>query len=227
MVKEEENVDEYIDALVNSILERDIVQRFRIRYVEAFKSLAQHLMNNAPCEIVYKTLQEQFQFKTDHTVENYVGYLQQAYMLMRVHKYSTKSYTRVRNTKCYTVDVALLNARKDAFSGENLGWRLETLAYIELKRRYGIGYDVYYYADRSYETDFVVCHRNTAVMVVQVSYDISHPKTRTRELNGLVRGAKAVGCTELLLLTAYHEEEVQINGYTVHIVPCYKWMNNQ
>ena len=37
--------------------------------------------------------------------------------------------------KAYAIDVAFMNKRENAFAGENLGWRLETVVYLELRRR--------------------------------------------------------------------------------------------
>ncbi|MBO5297568.1 MAG: ATP-binding protein, partial [Candidatus Homeothermus sp.] len=48
IISGEETAEEYIDTLVSNILERDIVQRFKVRYKDAFKSLSNHLLNNAP-----------------------------------------------------------------------------------------------------------------------------------------------------------------------------------
>ena len=70
IISGEETAEEYIDTLVSNILERDIVQRFKVRYKDAFKSLSHHLMNNAPCEVIYTALQKTFNFKNDKTVEN-------------------------------------------------------------------------------------------------------------------------------------------------------------
>ncbi len=225
IVAEEENPDEYVDGLVSNILDRDIIQRFKVRYKDAFRKLANHLMNNSPCEVVHTTLQKEFNFKTDHTVENYVGYLYQAYLLLQLKKYSPKSSVRIRNSKCYTVDVALLNARKDAFAGESLGWRLETIVFIELHRRYSGAYDIYYFSDGSSEADFVVCHRSTVIEVIQVSYNIDNQKTYNREINGLIKASKVTGCNNLKLITAYDENVVGINGKTIEILPCYKWLS--
>ena len=44
IISGEETAEEYIDTLVSNILERDIVQRFKVRYKDAFKSLSHHLM---------------------------------------------------------------------------------------------------------------------------------------------------------------------------------------
>ncbi len=226
IVAEEENPDEYIDSLVSNILNRDIIQRFKVRYKDAFCNLANHLMNNSPCEVVHTALQKQFNFKTDHTVENYVGYLYQAYLLLQLKKYSPKSSIRIRNSKCYTVDVALLNARRDAFAGENLGWRLETIVLLELHRRYSGAYDIYYFTDGSCEADFVVCHRSIVVEIIQVSYSISNSKTYNREINGLMKASKSTGCDKLKLITAYDEAVIELEGKTIDIIPCYKWLTN-
>ena len=124
IISGEEIADEYVDTLVSNILERDIVQRFKVRYKDTFKSLSNHLMNNAPCEVIYSALQKIFNFKNDKTVENYVSYLYQAYLLKQLRKYSPKSSERIRNAKCYPIDVSLMNARKDAFAKRQFG--LET-----------------------------------------------------------------------------------------------------
>ena len=224
IISGEETAEEYIDTLVSNILERDIVQRFKVRYRDAFKSLSNHLMNNAPCEVVYAALQKIFNFKNDKTVENYVGYLYQAYLLKQLRKYSPKSSERIRNAKCYPIDVSLMNARKDGFAKDNLGWRLESLVYLTLCRRYGTGYDIYYHKTESYEVDFVVCHRATVVELVQVSYDISSEKTFTRETSALVKAGASLRCDKLTLVTAYEERELDISENTISVVPAYKWL---
>jgi predicted AAA+ superfamily ATPase len=169
-------------------------------------------------------LQKDFDIKNDHTVENYVSYLYQAYLLMQVKKYSHKSNERIRNAKCYTVDVALMNARKEALAGENLGWRLETIVYLELKRRYSTGYDIYYLKENSFEADFVICKRSTVLEVIQVSYDIENAKTYKREMNGLLQTSKLTSCDKLKLITAYTDKQIEEQGKHIEIISCYKWL---
>ncbi|MBD5242452.1 MAG: ATP-binding protein [Barnesiella sp.] len=224
IISGEEIADEYVDTLVSNILERDIVQRFKVRYKDAFKSLSNHLMNNAPCEIVYAALQKIFNFKNDKTVENYVSYLYQAYLLKQLRKYSPKSSERIRNAKCYPIDVSLMNARKDAFAKDNLGWRLESLIYLALCRKYGSGYDIYYHKTDSFEVDFVVCHRATVIELVQVSYDISSEKTLNRETSALVKAGISLKCDKLTLVTAYEERELEVDGHNINVSAAYKWL---
>lgn len=219
------NHRDYIDGLVNNILKRDIEQRFRVVHTTAFEEMSQHLLNIAPAVVVEKVLQETFGFKSQHTAKNYLSYLKQAYLLVGLHKYSPKSRQRIVDEKVYPIDVALMNKRADAFAGDNLGWRLETIVYMELLRKYkrhGLG--IYYFRNRYGECDFVVCEDRKAVLAVQVSYDISSEKTRKREIAGLLLAARHTGCENLLLLTDHNDEDVTHDGYTIAIRPVFDYV---
>ena len=216
---------EYVNTLVDNVLKRDIEQRFKITYKAAFEQMAQHLLNVSPVIIVDKILQETFGFKSEHTSKNYVNYLREAFLLIGLRKYSSKSRQRIVGEKVYPVDVALMNQRSDAFAGENLGWRLETVVYIELLRRCRRkGLDIYYYSERYGECDFVVCQGNHAIEAVQVSYDILNAKTRKREIAGLLLAAKKTGCRKLLLVTDHQYEDIEEGGYKIHVRPVYEYL---
>ena len=214
----------YVSTLVDNILKRDIEQRYKISYKAAFEQLAHHLLNVAPTVVVVKDLAKLFSIKSENTVKNYVKYLKEAYMLIGIQKYSQKSRQRVVQEKCYTVDVAMMDKRENAFAGEKLGHRLETIVAIHLKRRCKMeDLDVYYLNDRSGECDFVVCKGNQVVQAIQVSYDISTEKTRKREVGGLLLAARQTGCDNLLLLTDHESEEFDISGHHIKIQPVYEW----
>ena len=214
----------YISDLVDNIFKRDIEQRYQISYKEAFEQMSQHLLNIAPAQIVVSGLADTFHIKSEHTIKNYISYLRQAFVLIGVQKYAQKSRIRLTQEKVYAVDVALMNHRENAFVGENLGWRLETIVLIELQRRCkASGRDVYYLNERSGECDFVVCEGDTVVQAIQVSYDISSPKTRSREIVGLLLANRLTKCTNLLLLTDHEFADEEHNGVHIAIRPVYAW----
>lgn len=222
------NERDYIDELVRNILQRDIEQRFKVKHVTSFEEMSQHLLNIAPAIVVDKKLKEAFGFGSQHTAKNYVGYLKQAYLLVGLHKYSPKSQQRLTADKVYPIDVSLMNRRSDAFSGENLGWRLETIVYLELMRRYkSLGFDIYYISERSGECDFVICEGRKAVVAIQVSYDISNEKTRKREISGLLLAAKKTGCKNLLLLTDHSYEDIETEDYKIAVRPVFDYLLNE
>jgi predicted AAA+ superfamily ATPase len=219
------NDRDYVGGLVDNILKRDIEQRFKIIHKAAFEQMAQHLLNVSPVIVVDKELQRLFNFKSEHTSRNYVSYLKQAYLLVGLHKYSQKSKQRVVGEKLYPIDVALMNRRANAFAKDNLGWRLETIVYIELLRRCKPqGLDIYYYNERSGECDFIVCRENETVLAIQVSYDIQDSKTRKREISGLLLAARETRCKNLLLLTDHQYEDIMENGYSIAIRPVYDYI---
>lgn len=183
-------------------------------------------MNIAPTTVVENELASVIGLKSNHTVNNYINFLKQAYLLSGVKKYSPKSRLRIRGEKVYPIDVALMDGRPNALAGENMGWRLETIVYIELLRRNRpIGRDVYYYKSTDeYEADFVVCRNNVAEEIYQVSYDISKEKTRKRELRGLLAASKETRCNNLYLITDFQREELVMDDKPIHIVPAYEWL---
>ena len=171
------------------------------------------------------TLQQTVGIKSERTLSNYLLYLNQTYLISTINKYSSKSRERTRCEKAYAIDVAFMDKRENAFSGENLGWRLETIVYLELlRRKAGNGEDIYYYQDRSAETDFVVCDGNRAIAVYQVCYDISKEKTRKREIRGCIAGAKATKCDKVYLITANESGLVEFDGYKIQIIPVWEWL---
>ena len=214
----------YVNTLVENILKRDIERRYKIVYKAAFEQMAHHLLNVSPTIVVTTDLADLFHFKSEHTAKNYVEYLKQAYMLLGVQKYSQKSKQRSVQEKVYAVDVAMMDQRENAFAGENLGYRLETIVAVHLIRKCKIeGRDVYYLNDRSGECDFVVCKGNKVEQCIQVSYDISAERTRKREINGLLLAARQTKCENLLLLTDHESEEIMREGHKIKVQPVYEW----
>lgn len=214
----------YGSALVDNILKRDIEQRYNISYKAAFEQLAQHLLNVSPTSIVTTDLADTFHIKSEHTVKNYLAYLRQAFILIGIRKYTAKSKVRVTQEKVYAVDVALMNQRADAFAGDNLGWRLETVVLLHLmKRCKQNGWDLYYLKERSGECDFIVCSGKTVMQAIQVSYDTAAEKTRKREINGLLLANRQTQCENLLLLTDHEYGDMVKNGHRITIRPVYDW----
>jgi predicted AAA+ superfamily ATPase len=219
------NKRDYVSQLVNNILQRDIEQRFKVVHTGAFEQMAHHLLNEVPAVVSESTLCDTFELRSPHTVKNYLSYLKQAYILVGLHKYSPKSRVRITGEKVYPIDVALMNGRGDAFAGPNWGWRLESIVYLELLRRYQPqGRDIYYYCDRSGECDFVVCSGREAELAVQVSYDISAERTLRREVAGLLLAARKTGCRRLLLLTDNQRMDLEEAGLTIAVRPVHEWV---
>lgn len=221
----ERNHTSYIDSLFHNIITQDIQNRFNIKYTNSLERLAGHLLNISPAIIVKDKLQALFGFKSHHTLGNYLSYLMQTYLICTVSKYSTKSKERSVAEKAYAIDVAFMNKRENAMSGENLGWRLETIVYLELRRRIKTKEeDIYYFNNGNTEADFMVCDGNTVKSIYQVAYDISTPKTRRREINGAVTAAKHTRCDNIYILTDHQTETIIHDNVNIKVMPVWEWI---
>ncbi len=214
----------YVQSLFDAIIAKDVQKRFRVRYPEALRKIANNLADNFGQEIIYSDLAQQFNLKSSHTAESYVDYLKQAYLLLGIHKFSFKSRERVRNEKAYLVDMAFISQRDHNFMGQNLGWRLENLVYVELlRRRKSYLYEVFYYR-KNYEIDFVLTYRNKVQELIQVSVDITSPKTFKRETSALFRAAEELRCNNLTLITLNEARTVTEGDLTINVVPVIDWL---
>jgi predicted AAA+ superfamily ATPase len=221
----EENPKEYISTLIDNIITQDIKKRYKIRNIDALKKLAHHILNETPTIIVKDNLQDAIGIKSEQTLANYLLYLNQTYLISTISKYSSKSRERSRGEKSYAIDVAFMDKRDNAFSGDNLGWRLETIVYLELLRRKATtDNDIYYFKSRNAEVDFVVCDKNKTLAVYQVSYDISNEKTRKREIRGCIAGAKGTKCDNIFLITDHESGIIEEQGYKIQVIPIWEWL---
>lgn len=216
----------YVESLIEAILQKDIQKRFKIRNVESLRKIAHHLISNACQELNYDEMAKLLGL-SDKTIQKYVSYLQQAFLVQILSKHSFKSRERIRGAKSYIVDSGLQNNRENSMAAENIGWRLENVVYIELLRRYANDFlDIYYYRPKANgkEVDFVVCDKNKAKMLVQVAYDIDSEKTFKRETSALVAASSVLACDNLLLIAFADSRDIEVDGKVIHIKSALDWL---
>ena len=216
----------YVQSLLDAVLQKDIQRRFKIRNMDALKKTAYHLISNS-CQIVnYVDLSEMLGV-SDKTIRKYVDYLQQAFLIQLLPKFSYKSRERIQGEKSYVVDTGLENNQNYSMAGENIGWRLENVVYIELLRRCTKDFlDVYYYkpTSRSKEVDFVVCNRNRPVELIQVAYVIEKEKAFNREISAMLKASQDLNCHKLTLIAFSPSREVEVNGAKIQVVSAVDWL---
>lgn len=219
----------YIDGLVNTIINKDISLRYRVRNTEGLKTLANHLINNVAQYVDVPLLSSDLGIGAEKTVRNYIDHLSQAYLILPVSKFSYKSKVRLRNEKAYIVDNGMATYHERNLATSNYGWRLENAIYIELLRRtLPLMQEIYYYrqTSRSPEVDFVVTDRGIVTELIQVSYNIDNEKTFNREIKALVEAAAKTGCDNLILITMDRTEIVKSGDKTIKIVSAIYWLLN-
>jgi hypothetical protein len=217
----------YVEGVVHAIIHKDIKTRFRLRNANGLYLLAQHLMNNVGQLVNVKELSEKLGVGSNKTVRNYIDYLSQAFLIIPLHKYSFKSRERLVNEKIYLIDTGVLTYRHLAAMSDNLGWRLENVVMMELLRRSDLNYqELYYYrpGSKAREVDFVVTEHGTVQELVQVSWDVSAPKTLQRELKALTEAATKLKCANLTLVTLSKTRDEVMDGCTIHVMDAVEWL---
>jgi predicted AAA+ superfamily ATPase len=103
----------------------------------------------------------------------------------------------------------------------DLGHLLENVVYLELLRRGGT---VYLGKIDDKEIDFV-CRQSTRIIeLIQVSYDISNPKTIKREVSALLEASAELNCQSLSLLTWDDEKIIKEDDKEINVMPVWKWL---
>jgi hypothetical protein len=60
--------------------------------------------------------------------------------------------------------------------------------------------------------------------LINISYDVSSPETKKREIKGLQEGMSYFKLSEAFLITQDQEESLKIDGQTIKIKPLWKWL---
>ena len=216
----------YLRDIYNAILFRDILRRHKLRNPQMLSDVSRLLMESYSLEVSYANIANRLGIKSVHTVQTYAGYLESAYLIQTVNRFSFKTAERLKLGKVYCIDPGFISYASGVLEGaENRGRRLENIVFLQLRSlREKLDYEIYYYRDQSHEVDFVLRHFGRVKQLVQVCYDISDEKTRKRELTALFEVGRKLGCRDLLLVTDHENGEHTHNGMTVRIADVTTWL---
>ena len=210
---------DYLKRIFEDILYKDLIVRFKIREIKSFRELANYLFTNFTSEISYNSLQRALNFKSVVSVKNYIGHLQESYLLHELYKYDYSLKKQiVYNKKIYSVDNGLRNQVSFRFS-EDSGKLLENTVFLQLKRS---GKEVYYYKNKR-ECDFLIKQKTKIVEAIQVT-DVLSAANRERELNGLIAAMESFNLKKGLIITRNQEEKFRSQGREIRVLPIYKWL---
>ena len=209
------------------MLYNDLVERYKVQNIVALKYLINRVLVSIgkPFSVnrIYNELKSKGVKISKNTLYDYLEYIRAVYMVFQLNKYDA-SFIKQENAekKIFFIDTGLLYALFPV-PAENKGMVFENVVFLFLRQKYGsfIMNNLFYYNDKT-ECDFVVFDRNKATHCIQVSYDISEPETRRREINSLVNAMDFFKHNKGYIITAEQEEELKIDEKTIHIRPAYK-----
>ncbi|MBP5093065.1 MAG: ATP-binding protein [Abditibacteriota bacterium] len=174
---------DYIAELFNTIILRDIRQKYNIKNIALMDRIVDFLSDNISNLSSARKIANSLEEKTNHvTVGAYIRYLCDAFAFYRVRRFDIKGKRYlVESEKYYLSDHAFRYAKLGT-KNPDYGRMLENIVAVELLRR---GYEVYAGVLYEKEIDFVAIKRNEKIYI-QVSDDISEKKTFEREVSPLL-----------------------------------------
>ncbi|MEJ5362890.1 MAG: ATP-binding protein [Spirochaetota bacterium] len=224
------DIKDYLRTLFDSIIYKDIIKRYNIRYPSAIDDLSLYLIGNCGKEYSFKTLAYITKIKNIKTIEKYIEYLEEAFIFFRVKRFSFKIKEQLSyNKKIYCIDNGLIYA-KDASFTKNTGFLLENIVAIALKKKELLG-DIKFYFwknQQQEEVDFVVQKGYTIDCLIQVCYDTQNIETLEREKRALLKASKDLNCNKCIILNNDVEKEEVFKWYgeqvSIQFIPLWKWL---
>ena len=196
VVKQETEKKEYLKNLFETTYFKDIIERNKLRksssldeLCNVISSLTGQLLNAEKIANTFKTVKKE---KLDTlTVEKYIGYFVDSFLLREAKRYDLKGRTEIGALrKYYFLDTGLRNARLN-FAFPDEGQMLENIVYNELiYNGYTVNVGTFDTVEKdkdeksvrkTNEVDFFA-RRGINQFYIQVSSSIADAKTRAREL---------------------------------------------
>jgi hypothetical protein len=207
-----------LQELLRDIVQRDIAVRHGLRETRHVMNLALFLFANTGHPVSMQSLTKSLAIPAVGQTSRYLEYLQDAYVLFSLPKFSPSFKQRVlAPNKYYVVDNGLRMANSPQ-NTTDLGHRLENAVFLALRRR---GETVAYAGERdSWECDFI-----TNSEAIQVCAEFT-PFNRDRELRGVLRAASlSRKRRQPLILTLAQRDRLTIEDAVVDILPAWEWMS--
>lgn len=217
--KNDSDKEKYIRDVYDTILIRDLVEKYRLGSSTVLKKVSEYLMDNisniSSSRNISNALVAAGTETNYKTIGSYVEHLCHAFVFYETRRYDVRGKTYLQSlSKYYLADTGI---RFAVLGKRNMDWgrMLENIIYIELLRR---GYEVYVGKLYQKEIDFVAMKGGEKIYI-QVSDNIADEGTFRREIEPLLQIRDAY--PKMLLARTRHEDS-DYEGISIVDIP--KWL---
>lgn len=219
LYKDPEAKYKYIADVFDTLIIRDIRQKYSIRNSILMNRTSEFLMDNISNLTSARNIAELLtnnKDKINHkTIGNYIEYLCNAFAFYKFRRYDINGKKYLSSSNKFYLSDHTFRYAKLGTKNWNYGYILENIVAIELLRR---GYEVYVGVLYKTEIDFVAIKRDEKIYI-QVSADISNKKTFEREVNPLLKIKDAY---PKILIARTKNEQYQYEG--IKIIDISDWL---
>jgi uncharacterized protein len=210
----------------NSILFRDLIERYDISHPRAVVDLSRRLVENTASLYTLNGLTN-FLKSLGHkvpknSVAEYLDWFEDAYFLFTVRIFSASySKSNANPKKIYCIDHAFIRSVSSGIL-VNSGHLLENIVFIALRM---LNIAVYYYkTSNNQEIDFLIQDTQRKLSLIQVCETLANPVTRQREISALQSAMGELVLSEAMLITRNESEQIKVKNGTIEIIPVWKFL---
>ncbi len=220
--EEEKDKTNYLKEVYNTILLRDLVEKYRIRNVNELSKISLFMLDNvgkllSPNNISV-ALNKEGSSITRKTVSNCLSYFENSFMFYRDKRYDLKGKRYLSSgDKYYLCDIGFkyaINGTKNM----DYGSAIENIVFLELLRR---GYEVCVGKLYQKEIDFLALSKDEKIYI-QVSEYIDNEETFKRECSSLLAIRDAY---PKIIIARTHHDEYLYEG--IKIIDLVKWLSEE
>ena len=208
---------EYLSNLVEDILSRDLIRIYPIKKAYALKDLLRLIASSVGSRTSFNKIGKVLGLSLD-TVKEYVNYLEAAFLVKSVEKWTTSHTEKIyAQKKIYLWDTGI----KTILAGAaDLGARAENAVLMELSRKkMALGY----FAESEKEVDFVVGEAKRFIPV-EVKF-ISSLDWTEKKFSGIKLFLRRFPeAQEVLLITRSVEAELKVGQSIVRAIPLWRFL---
>lgn len=219
LYKSPEDRFKYIRTVFDTLIVRDIKQKYKIRNEQLLYSVCDFLLDNASNITSVRNIADSLIAKgtktNDKTVGKYVDYLCNAFAFYKVRRFDIRGKKYLASQDKYYMADHAFKYSKLGTKNLDYGRVYENIVAIELMRR---GYELYAGFLYKKEIDFVALKQNEK-LYIQVSDDISNSDTFAREVTPLLKIADAY---PKMVLARTRHDSYQYEG--VQIIDIADWL---
>ncbi|MGB9721384.1 MAG: ATP-binding protein [bacterium] len=215
----------YYEDIVN----RDIVNRFRISKIEQIKAIARFYLTNIASPISFNSV-SRFNKLPVETVRRFSTYLETSYLIFFVKRFSYSVKEQENSPrKVYSIDTGLSNTIGFRFS-KDTGRLAENIVALGLKilQSDNPNIEIYYWKNHygNKEVDFVVKESERISQLIQVCWDIGEERVRKREIDSIFKAMSEFKLNKGIIITADYEDEEIVKNRKILYIPLWKWLCN-
>jgi predicted AAA+ superfamily ATPase len=176
---------QYLEALLDSIVLRDVVARHKLRDVDLLRRILLFVADSVGSPVSARSvaafLKSQRRSVSVESVYNYLDHLSEAFVVDQARVYDVRGKKLLETGgKIYFTDLGLRHALM-GYRSSDIGQYLENIVYLDLKQR---GWDVRVGRVGEWEVDFVT-QKGAEKRYIQVAYLTPDKETLDRELRAL------------------------------------------